>query len=418
MDGSFRRRVPPEDEGSGAAARPVSPRANEAVPTTPRLLLVEDDLELRALLGKTLGQAGFEVDVTTSGHEARLLISRNDYSVVLSDIGIPDIDGLALLQSLREIENDIPVILMTGDPNVDSAVRAIEHGAFGYLPKPFRLAQLIELVRRAVVTVNLTRVRREAFELVEQQNARRRSSERESLDRAIDSIWMAIQPIVATSGAPFRAHEFLLRSQDPQLSRPEELLREAAAQGRLFDLGRAVRRRVHERSIEAPDDSLLFVNIHPIDLEDEDLYDPDAPLSRIARRVVLEVTERSSIDSIRDVTERVRDLRELGFLIAIDDLGAGFSGLNTFVKIDPDFVKIDRDLIAGIDQSARKRSVVSALIRSFANDLGIEVICEGVETVGERDTLIESGCRLMQGYLFGRPQPHFAHPGFEAGAVD
>jgi EAL domain-containing protein (putative c-di-GMP-specific phosphodiesterase class I) len=149
------------------------------------------------------------------------------------------------------------------------------------------------------------------------------------------------------------------------------------------------------------------VNVHPEDLGDIDLVSPGAPLSAIATRVVLEITERSSLDPIEGIHGRVAKLRELGYRIAVDDLGAGYAGLSCFTLLGPDVVKLDMSLIRDIDRSSRKRSVVRSMIDLSSRELGMFVICEGVETVDERDTLARLGADLFQGYLFARPNREF-----------
>lgn len=122
----------------------------------------------------------------------------------------------------------------------------------------------------------------------------------------------------------------------------------------------------------------------------------------LAPEVVLEFTERSPIDSVPDVRERARRLRALGFRLAIDDLGSGYAGLTSFVSLQPDFVKLDRGLIARIDHEPVKRKLVGSIV-AVSREMGIAVVAEGVETAGERDTAAEIGCDLMQGFLFRRP---------------
>jgi EAL domain-containing protein (putative c-di-GMP-specific phosphodiesterase class I) len=160
----------------------------------------------------------------------------------------------------------------------------------------------------------------------------------------------------------------------------------------------------------APPGVALFVNLHGLDLQDEELYSSSAPLASKAERVVLEITERWPLDGVKGLAHRVARLREIGFRIALDDLGAGYAGLNTFTQLDPDFVKLDRALVSGVDISSRKRSVVRSMLRLCGEELGIQVVGEGVETVSERDALGMDGCVLLQGFLFARPGRRFPSP--------
>jgi EAL domain-containing protein (putative c-di-GMP-specific phosphodiesterase class I) len=139
-----------------------------------------------------------------------------------------------------------------------------------------------------------------------------------------------------------------------------------------------------------------------------------AALSQHAHRVVFELTERRSLDHVPGLTERVAQLRALGYRVAIDNLGVGYAGLGSFNSLEPDFVKLDMALIRDIETSKRKQSLVRSLNALCSRELGIHAVCVGVETQAERDTLVSLGANLMQGYLFGRPQEGFAPVTFES----
>ncbi len=151
------------------------------------------------------------------------------------------------------------------------------------------------------------------------------------------------------------------------------------------------------------------MNLHARDLEDPELMDRSAPLSRVAARVVLEVTERTALEEVSGIEARVEQLREMGFRLAVDDLGAGYAGLASFARIEPDVVKLDMSLVRGVDVSPLKQSVVRSVV-GLSAELGIDVISEGIELPAERDALAALGCHLFQGYLFGKPERGFQKP--------
>ncbi len=97
------------------------------------------------------------------------------------------------------------------------------------------------------------------------------------------------------------------------------------------------------------------------------------------------------------------ELKLRGFRVAIDDLGAGHAGLQSFALLEPDIVKLDLDLVRSIDQSHTRQRLAAGLIE-LCHDLGAVVVAEGVESVAERDQLLELGCDLMQGFLFAHPE--------------
>lgn len=382
-----------------------------------RVLLVEDDPGIMRAYSRWLVRAGLEVATAETGAEAiKKLKSDPGFHVVVSDISMPEMDGMRLLRAVRQHDLDVPVVLMTGNPSVETAMQAVEYGAFRYVPKPVDLDDLLEIVRAATKLRRLAELKRQSLVAIGEQG--RSLGDRSALevrfDQALDHLWIAFQPIVHWSERLVFAYEALVRSEEASISTPAGLFDAAARLGRLHDLGRAVRARVASRAAEAPRNALLFVNIHPEDLGDDYLFSREEPLSAIAERVVLEITERSSLERVEGLGARIATLRAMGYLIAIDDLGAGYAGLSAFSQLNPDFVKLDRELIHGLDASARKRSIVRAMLKLCGRELGIRVISEGVETTGERDALVMEGGDLLQGYLFAKPTRRFRLPSWQA----
>lgn len=127
--------------------------------------------------------------------------------------------------------------------------------------------------------------------------------------------------------------------------------------------------------------------------------------------MVIEITERDALDGVKDARARVQRLKERGFRIAIDDLGAGYAGLTSFAVLEPHLVKIDMSLVRNVHLEPAKRKLVRAIV-SLSSDLGMAVVAEGVENAQERDVLVDQGCDLLQGYYFARPGPAFPSANF------
>ena len=119
-------------------------------------------------------------------------------------------------------------------------------------------------------------------------------------------------------------------------------------------------------------------------------------------RIIFEVTEGERVEDGPWFASILREYQRMGFLTAIDDFGAGYAGLKLLADFQPDLIKLDMDLVRGLDADAPRRRIVNHLVRLCA-DLGIAVIAEGVETPAERNALLDLGITLMQGYLFARP---------------
>nr|WP_206667643.1 EAL domain-containing protein [Roseomonas nepalensis] len=119
-------------------------------------------------------------------------------------------------------------------------------------------------------------------------------------------------------------------------------------------------------------------------------------------RLQFEVTEGEKVGDPDHLTAIFREYRARGFRVAIDDFGAGYAGLGLLARFQPDVIKLDMDLIRGLDNDRVRRSIVGAVL-SVCAELNIAVVAEGVETRAELDALRALGVRLVQGYLFARP---------------
>jgi EAL domain-containing protein (putative c-di-GMP-specific phosphodiesterase class I) len=312
---------------------------------------------------------------------------------------------VGVLQAAQKCDPDVPVVLVTGTPRLDTAISAVEHAAFRYLYKPLSVEQLQETAILSAQTHRILVLRRIAIELAGAawRPAEDRASLQQLFDRGLRSVWMAYQPVFSCKEKRIVSYEALLRTGEPTMVDPCVFLSAAERLDRMVEMGRIVRDRVAAQMPGAPV-PFIFVNVHSSDLLDEHLYDPGSALSKVADRVVLEVTERASLASVPDVRARLDRLRALGFRIALDSLGSGYAGLASFTTLNPTFVKYDMSLVRGVDSSPTRRKVISAMTALFA-ETGVNVVAVGVETESECRTLVELGVDLMQGHLLTWPGP-------------
>jgi EAL domain-containing protein (putative c-di-GMP-specific phosphodiesterase class I) len=362
------------------------------------------------MMHRVLAKAGLNVESVERASEALEILKRGRrFEAIVTDLMMPEMDGMQLLKFVRQLDLDVPMIIVTGNPTLESAILAMEHGGFRYLPKPVENQRLVDVVREAATQHRIAVLKRKALEICEAGGWLLQDLDQleERFERALEGLWIAYQPIVLWPAQQVYGYEALVRSFDPDLPRPGILFDAAERLGRIQDLGQRIRDAVAQTSSAAPPGAVVFTNLHALDLTNDRLYSTEAALSGIADRVVLEITERASLHRIDDLKGKMRALRDLGFRIAVDDLGAGYSGLSSFSRLDPDVVKLDMSLIRDIDGSASKASLVKSMIAVCSQDLGIRVVCEGVETVGERDTLARVGADLQQGYLFAKPEGVF-----------
>jgi len=375
--------------------------------------MVDDEPLLLRGYARWLETAGYSVSTAKDGDEAMRLVSASDFDVVVSDISMPGMSGIDLLRALRDQAIDVPFIIVTGAPTLESAIPALELGALRYLYKPVYPADLEVIVQKAVEVANAARARKEALAAAGSARASAAKSHDElaaGFDRALATMWPAYQPIVRWSNQRVYAFEALLRSEEKSLPHPGAVLDAAEKLGRLSEVGRNMRGAV-ARDVEWAPSPNLFVNLHTRDLLDDALYAPDAPLSKVSDRIVLEITERAALEDVRDFRARISTLREMGFRIAIDDLGAGFAGLTSFAHVEPEVVKIDMSLVRDVHLNATKRRLIAS-VTGLCRDMGKLVVAEGVETPAERDALVDLGCDLFQGYLFAKPAKAFPEAKF------
>jgi EAL domain-containing protein (putative c-di-GMP-specific phosphodiesterase class I) len=123
-----------------------------------------------------------------------------------------------------------------------------------------------------------------------------------------------------------------------------------------------------------------------------------------ATRMVLEITEHEAIEDYAALATALEELRTLGVRIAIDDAGAGFASLRHTLLLRPDMLKVDISLTRDIDEDRAKRALTSALI-SFADEMGMAIVAEGIETEAELETLVSLGVPFGQGYYLAKPAP-------------
>jgi EAL domain-containing protein (putative c-di-GMP-specific phosphodiesterase class I) len=374
------------------------------------VLVVDDEEQLLKLIDRMLSRAGLTVQTASSGEEALgMLRSGRRFDTVVSDLMMPGMDGMQFLREIRQVDLDVPMIFLTGNPSLSTAMEAMEQGGFRYLAKPIEPERLVAIVKDAAAHHRLSLLRRKALEVCEAGGWLIEDLEdlASRFEGALQKLWIAYQPIVSWPSQQLFGYEALLRSADADLSTPAKLLDAAERLGRVPELGQRVRDAIAAGAALAPPDVFLCVNLHALDLTSDHLYSPDAPLSRIARRVVLEVTERAGLYQIDNFPNKISRLRELGYRIAVDDLGSSHAGLSSFRQLGPDIVKLDISLVRDVDCSSAKASLIKSMIALCTKDLGMRVVCEGVETEGERDALLGLGADLLQGYLVGMPSRNF-----------
>ncbi|MCL4809822.1 MAG: EAL domain-containing response regulator [Thermoanaerobaculia bacterium] len=389
---------------NGPEALSHPPPPSISLPGRPRILLVDDEPQALRLFSAFLSASGMEVVAVESAHGALELLGRHRFETVVTDLRMPGLDGFSLLRAVRERDVDLPVVVVTGCPGPETPADALELGAVDFLVKPVAGELLVRTVTTSIRLCRLARFTRST------SSPRAREPRPESLpslapafSRALGSLYLAWQPIVRASNGVAWGHEAFARTLEPSLAAPSALLHAAEYLDRVSEIGRRVRKTVAEELAGFGSDA-VFVNVHPSELNDEELLDPAAALSGSARSVVLELTDHVPLEGVARLRDRIQALRALGYRIGVDDVGASSASLNRLALVEPDFVKLSPSAIRGLSGDVGRRRLAGSMVRSF-HDLGIRVVATGVETVDEHAAAGEAGVDFLQGFLFGRPKP-------------
>jgi EAL domain-containing protein (putative c-di-GMP-specific phosphodiesterase class I) len=288
-----------------------------------------------------------------------------------------------LAQARRKAEN-AETLLFAGD----IAARMAERGSPPAADEP--------IVARA------TQTRLSANELV---------SARQALARLIDGegLKMVVQPIVDIRTGVAHAYEALARFGQPrQDSSPLHWFALADELGQRPELERACVRQALELLAQRPPGTSLSLNLSaPVLLEPATMAILEATgdsLSDDLGGLIIEITEETLVQSDMELLRAIEPLRARGARLAVDDMGAGYSGLRQITTVLPSYLKLDRSLVSGIDSDADRAALVGALA-GYSNQVGSLLVAEGVETEAELLAIRQLGVPLVQGFYFSRPGP-------------
>jgi diguanylate cyclase (GGDEF)-like protein len=206
------------------------------------------------------------------------------------------------------------------------------------------------------------------------------------------------QPVVRLRDDLVVGYEALARMQGEPSRAPDRWLADAAVSGRRAELERRCLTAATASGLP-PGDGLLFVNLSPSLLLDGAVGER---LSSLAGRVVVELSEQEPVDDYDALARVVAEWQERDVRVAIDDTGAGYASLQHVLRLAPDFIKLDKALVHGVEHDRSRRALVASFV-AFARESGAQVVAEGVETRDQLAALRDVGVHLGQGYLLGRP---------------
>lgn len=322
---------------------------------------------------------------------------------------IPDFQGdaAACLEKLRKAVKQSALTDDYGEPMLNACDLTFSAGLGADLPIPAQRMNTAEFSLYEAVSLGSGTIR--------SYNAERHEAQRTEYDkmkrfsRLLDEnlFLYHFQPIVSARNGDILAYEILMRSDSSIGMYPLEILECAEKTGRLYDIEIATLKNALTaigNNQEIFKDKKLFVNAIPAHmLSDEDWQSLENDFGELMEKMVIELTEQTEISDKHLESLKAR-LKHGHIQMAIDDYGTGYSNTSNLVRYSPDYVKIDRVLISGINEDPKMQKLVSGIIE-FVHANGYSALAEGVETLEELRTMIQLGSDLIQGYYISMPKP-------------
>jgi EAL domain-containing protein (putative c-di-GMP-specific phosphodiesterase class I)/DNA-binding NarL/FixJ family response regulator len=379
-----------------------------------RVLVAEDDASVRDAL-EAVFRAERSVELTASVGDATGAVeaaARERPDVALVGVRMPG-GGVQAAREIRSCSPKTRVLAFTAHNDPANVLEMLEAGAVGYVVKGNSIDGIVdEVVQAAAGKSSLSvEVTRDVIEtLVGQLGVQRKAAEKterqeKRIRRALDeenSFRMVFQPIFSLSGGMAGA-EALARFRGPPKRGAEYWFAEADAVCLRRELELATMKAALSALPDLPAGIYLSFNVSPKTLLSAGFRKLVLECSDPAR-VVIEVTEHARIDNYERLNAAFDRVRKVGVRLAVDDAGAGFASLRHILRLAPDFIKLDRTLIAGIE-SDRSRQALAAGLISFAARIDATIIAEGIEEFAEVDMLTSLGVGHGQGFLLARPGP-------------
>jgi EAL domain-containing protein (putative c-di-GMP-specific phosphodiesterase class I)/FixJ family two-component response regulator len=377
-----------------------------------RVLIAEDDDSVRSALSALIeDEPALEV-VAAVGDAAEAVEAARTLQpdVALLDVRMPGGGGAEAARGIKLVAPETRMLALSAHGDRETVFAMVEAGVMGYLVKGSPVASIVGSIERAAEGLGSlsSEVATDVIhELAGQLTTQRRADERrQGIDTRIraclyraNSFGMVFQPICTLDGI-LVGSEALSRFRGPPRRSPDRWFAEAEEVGLRTELELAAVRAAIGHLDTIPPESYLSVNASPATVESDEFH-------RLVRdaggtRIVVEVTEHAQIANYARMTAAVAALRQEGVRLAIDDAGAGFASLRHILRLDPDFIKLDRTLIQGMASDRSKQALAAGLI-SFAEKIGATIIAEGIETRAELRALRALGVPYGQGFYLARP---------------
>ena len=381
----------------GSMTAPAAPPQDSQL-----VLLLDDDLMITEALAAGLERDGRTLITCNDVESAELIVERMHPSHVVADIRLTGDFGFEGLDFIRYVKSHAPesrVILISGDGADKLQMEASRRGAVAFLQKPFDV-QLLDATLDMITCSEMSSA-----------SGHSRLIRVPLLEQLLisDALRPLFQPIVCLDESrAVYGYESLARFRtDSPLRNPDVLFQYAARKHRICELECACIGKSMETGRLLPADASIFINVHP------DVFTAGGTLRKTLTsyakqsgipltRVVVEITEQSSLNRTADVLRTFEELRELGIRFAFDDVGVAYSHLPMIGDVRPAFLKISQHFGTAFETDSTRTKIVVNLL-SLAKDFGCRLILEGIEDATTAQAAADLGIPLGQGFLFGHP---------------
>ncbi len=340
-----------------------------------------------------------------------------DPDLVLLDLHMPHMTGLEVLAALRASaprDSFLPVLVLTADITPEARERALAGGAKDFVTKPFDRTEVLLRSRNLLETRFLYRRMQQRSERLrgaldaelarERNHALSRRMKADRIQAVLDNrdLRCVFQPVVDLETGVIVGYEALARFSDEDRRKPETWFADAEEAELGHELELLAVRTALERFADIPETAFMAINVSPSFATDPALR--DALAAYPGARVVLELTEHQRVEDYDVLFPALDELRVQGVRVAIDDTGAGYSGLQHILRMQPDVVKLDLGVTMGVSAEPARRALTVAMV-GFAAEIGAVLVAEGIESAADLATLRDLGVAWGQGFHLGLPAP-------------
>jgi EAL domain-containing protein (putative c-di-GMP-specific phosphodiesterase class I)/CheY-like chemotaxis protein len=379
-----------------------------------RVLIADDEAELRGALADLIASED-DLELVGAGgdaDEAIELARFNRPDVALVDVKMPAGGGPRAAREILRTSPQTRVLALSAYEDRTTVLEMLRAGAVGYLVKGTAPEEIVRAIDRAVrgqtslsaeVMAGVVHELSNQLQREELESEERRAAH-ERIQRYLrgDGFVIIFQPIFDLRDNSIVGAEALARFAPPPDRPPNECFAEATELALGLDLEVAAVTAALAELHLLPAGAYLALNLSHRAASSPRML--DVLTEHPTERLVIEITEHEPVEDYETLTAALDRLRERGARVAIDDAGAGFSSLRHILRLAPDIIKLDISLTRAIDRDRGKRALASALI-SFAEEMEISIVAEGIETQSELDTLLGLGVRFGQGFFLARPGP-------------